>query len=38
MATQAAQALKNLEAVVEEAADFHMKEVVKATVFITEMA
>ena len=37
IATQAAQALKNLEAVVEEAG-FHMKDVVKTTVFITDMA
>lgn len=37
IATQAAQALKNLEAVVEEAG-FHMKDIVKTTVFITDMA
>ena len=35
--TQSAQALKNLEAVLEEAG-FQMKDVVKTTVFITDMA
>ncbi len=37
IATQADQALKNLESVIEEAG-FHIKDVVKTTVFITDMA
>lgn len=37
IATQADQVLKNLEAVIEEAG-FHMKDIVKTTVFITDMA